>query len=342
MASKINRLFWVLAVSLCFVSCKPPRQADVERYSERQAMMGTFVRMDVCASSEESEKLAGAYKAAWARLREIAWRMNVYDQRSDVAMVNQALEEPARIGADTYGLLQRSARYSEVTGQAFDVTVWPLIRRWRRAAEEQSAPPKEELRELRESLSMAQLEFLPDSRVSRKNDVVQIDLGAVAKGYAVDEAARIFEKEGFRNYYIDAGGDVYAGGRNCKNEKWRIGVQSPFEARKIIRIAALTNQSMATSGNYEQYFIVGEKSYSHIIDPATGYPQETVASASVIAPTAEEADAYATALTVMGADRGAAFIESLGDNYAALIVEKFQNGATIQKMTPSFQRYLLR
>jgi thiamine biosynthesis lipoprotein len=305
-------------------------------------MMGTFVRMDVCASPEEAERIAGAYKSAWDRLREIAWRMNVYDGESDVAAVNRAFDDPARIGADTYGLLQRSARYSEVTGRAFDVTVWPLILRWRRAAEEQIAPAEEELRDLRASLSMARLEFLPDNRVARKNEVVNIDLGAVAKGYAVDEAARIFEKEGFRNYYIDAGGDVYAGGLNCKNEKWRIGVQSPFEKRNIIRVAALTNQSMATSGNYEQYFTVGEKTYSHIIDPATGYPQERVVSASVIAPTAEEADAYATALTVMGAEKGAAFIENLGDNYAALIVEKSQKGEITQKMTKSFQRYLLR
>lgn len=331
-------LFWMCMIFL--TGCSPVGKEPWEKYTERQALMGTFVQIDVCATATQARSLAETYQLAWARLQEISWRMNVYDPRSDVSRVNQSME-PVEIGEDTYALLQRSAQYSRLTGQAFDITVWPLIARWRQAVQEQKVPSEEELKTLRESLSVAQLDFFSGHRVGRKNQVVQIDLGGVAKGYAADEAARILEAGGFFNYYIDAGGDVYASGLNCQQQKWRIGIQSPLDPQAVIRVAALSEQAMATSGNYEQYFQIGEKTYSHIFDPATGYPQEVVVSASVIAPTAEEADAYATALTVLGSQKGVALMERLGEAYGALIVEKHGNGETVQKMTPSFQHYLI-
>lgn len=339
----INKRKWLcLFILLVAAGCSSSGGQKSDRYSEKQAVMGTFMQIDVCANASQSDVLAQAYQKAWHRIKEIAWRMNVYNDRSDVTRLNQAIGVPVELGADTYDLLLRSREYSKNTDRAFDVTVWPLIARWRQAAEQEQDPSESELDLLRQSLSMTQLTFLPESRVARANEIIQIDLGGVAKGYAIDQTAHILTQSGFHDYFIDAGGDVYVSGQNCQGQKWRIGVQNPQESGSVLHVAGLSNQAMATSGYYQQFFKVGDKTYSHIIDPATGYPQENVVSASVIAPTAEEADAYATALTVMGADKAIQFIETLGESYAAFVVEKNVDGDIRQMMSTSFGNYLIR
>ena len=121
---------------------------------------------------------------------------------------------------------------------------------------------------------------------------------------------------------IDAGGDIYVGGRNCENKLWRIGVRDPRDKTKIIDVLELTDSAITTSGDYEQYHEVVGKQWSHIMNPLTGYPQEKVSSATVIAPKASWADALSTALCVLGPQEGIALIEKRGEDFAGLIMIK--------------------
>ena len=143
-------------------------------------------------------------------------------------------------------------------------------------------------------------------------------MGGIAKGYALDEAARILRKSRVQNFHLDAGGDVYVGGKNCDQQLWRIGIRDPKSRDKIIDVVHVTDRAVATSGNYEQYYKVANQKWSHIINTVTGFPQKEVVSSTVIAKSATDADALATAISVLGKSSGIKIIDGLKDDYATL------------------------
>lgn len=300
--------------------------------------MATVVRIEVCMEDRTSDELRPIYDKVWKRLEEIAWRMNVYDDRSDVAKINQAINVPATIGKDTYQLLQQAFAITEKTSGAFDITVWPLIDLWRQSAMIKKWPTSEAIQARQQLTGMSKVQLLANNQVFMALKGVKVDLGGIAKGYAVDEAARILRDQGVVRFFIDAGGDVYGGGYNCLGHPWRIGIKDPRDPSKIMDVVLVQNQSVATSGDYEQYFEINGEQWSHIIDPLSGYPQKGVISASVMAPTSLEADAWATALTVLGAERGTALINAQ-QGYASLILTQDQDGLMQQVAS---RQYLLK
>lgn len=321
--------------------CDQGDKTMLSRYSEQKALMGTTVQIDVCLETSGTDSTNTAYAEIWERLSEIAWRMNVYDAKSDVTKINTAFPDPVAIKPDTYDMLSRSVSYAQQTQDTFLISVWPLIKLWRESQEVQQLPDTARLKEILKLIRLDQLTFLPGYRVARKNDTISLDLGGIAKGYAVDEAARIFRKHGFLNFYIDAGGDIYVGGLNCRGEKWRIGIKDPRDRTRIIETVSVSDQAVTTSGNYEQFLIINGERYSHIIDPSTGYPQKDVVSATVIAPTAEQADVYSTALTVLGGQRGTQLIDAGHSEMASLILVRQADGRVVRSQSRQFQNYLL-
>jgi len=152
----------------------------------------------------------------------------------------------------------------------------------------------------------------------------QLDFSAIAKGYAVDAIGSLLEQHGVRDYLAEIGGEVRGRGRRPDNGKWRVGIEKPSDHavsdRKILMVIELENAGLATSGNYRNYQVQDGKKIAHIIDPATGYPaQNSLLSVSVIAPDVMTADAYATALMVMGLDEGLPFVEARKDLSAYFI-----------------------
>ena len=201
-----------------------------------------------------------------------------------------------------------------------------MINLWKDAADKNVAPNKEDLLTVKDAVRIENIKLLENEKIVLKNKLSRIDLGGIAKGFAVDEAAKIFRAYGFNNFLIDAGGDVYVSGLNCSNKPWRVGIRSPFNNSKIYDIVSLSNAAVTTSGNYERYFDINAQRYSHIIDPQSGYPQERVVSATVIAPSAQEADVLSTALCVLDAKKGIELIDSFGIDHAALIIIKNNAG----------------
>lgn len=312
------------------------------RYTEQKILMGTNVQIDVCLDGDDTTKVAAAYTEIWDRLGEISWRMNVYDPKSDVSKVNGAYPEAVQIEQDTYAMLRRAIVYEKQTRGAFLISVWPLMKLWRSSQESQRVPDEARLREVLTQIRLEELVLLPDFRVARKNRTISLDLGGIAKGYAIDEAARIFREHDFRNFFIDAGGDIYVGGLNCRGEKWRIGIKDPRDRQSIIETVVVSDQAVTTSGNYEQFIMINGERYSHIIDPSSGYPQKDVVSATMIARTAEEADVYSTALTVLGKDRGIQLINEEHPDKACLILVRQPDGRVVRFQSRLFQNYLLK
>jgi len=151
-----------------------------------------------------------------------------------------------------------------------------------------------EIRTAQNSLGVSSLAFLPGNQVRLTKKNVEIDLGGIAKGYALDEGARILRENGFRNFLIDAGGDVFAGGCNCESQPWKIGLRDPRNPQKVLDVLYLSNMAVTTSGDYERYYKISGQRWSHIMNPITGYPSQGILSTTVVAPVAQESDAFST------------------------------------------------
>ena len=339
MREKRNRIGVLLTCGLIFLVLGAYAWKNVSRprrYSETKMLMGTYVQVDVCGSSQN---IMEAYKHVWERLEDIAWRMNVYDERSDVTRINNAQFEPVYVGRDTYYVLERSADFSKATAGAFDITVEPLIELWRTSAGKNILPPQEQIDSVLQAVGSDNVELRSDGRVKLKNPRTKIDLGGIAAGYAVDEAARIFREHQVMDFYIDLGGDMYVGGKNCARRPWRIGIRDPRDRTKIIDVVEASDRAIVTSGNYEKYLEIQGEQWSHIFDPRTGYPQKDVVSATVIAPMAIDADAMATALCVLGGNDGTTYVDSLPEPFASLIIVRQSSGEIQQFPSLRYGKY---
>jgi len=316
----------IFVIVFCaFNGCSQREGLNSNKYRETQVLMGTIVHIDVCQDVQNTQEGMAAYKAAWERLKDIAWRMNVLDERSDVARINNSTGDPVLIGADTYMVLKHSQKYSRNTKGAFDITVWPLINLWKQSAKSNTLPTIEQIQKAQRAIGSNNIQLLPNNLVKRINPGTKIDLGGIAKGYAIDEVARIFRGYGILSFFIDAGGDIYVGGQNCSGKPWRVGIRDPRDRSTILNIVEVVDSAVTTSGNYEKYYTIANERWSHIIDPHSGFPQRNVISATVIAPTAMEADALATALCVLGGKPGTEFMNMLTERHASLIIVKDQS-----------------
>jgi thiamine biosynthesis lipoprotein len=175
------------------------------------------------------------------------------------------------------------------------------------------------------------------SSVGLKDPQAEIDLEGDVQGFASDEVARVLKEEHFHNFMVDAGGEIYAAGTNCAGHAWRIGVQDPDRRDRLMDAVDIGNAAVSTSGDYEKHIVIQGQKWSHIINPLTGYPQSGVASATVIAPTAVEADALSTALCILGPAAGLDLIKELGEGYDALILFRRDKEEYEWHSTPGYE-----
>lgn len=296
------------------------QKKELSEYKETQALFGSYVTIHCLY--DEREDILGVVEEGWRRLKEIQISMNALSVGGYVARINKSGYDGVQVSDDVYRLLKRSLEFSDLTRGAFDITVFPLVELWKNAARSRQFPDETAVTNVKKKVGYQNLKLKNDNIVSFKVSGMKIDLGAIAKGYAVDEVVKIFTKNKIKNFYIDAGGDIYCGGKYKKKKKWTVGVQDPRNKTKIIDVLRIEDAAVTTSGNYERFISLNGKKYSHIIDPVTGYPQDGVISSTVIAPTAEKADALSTALSVMGGKKGIKLINSLSHVEAMIIEDK--------------------
>lgn len=210
-------------------------------------------------------------------------------------------------------VLEASRKVYETTDGAFDPTVGPLVNAWGFGPDKRpDIPDSGKIDSLRALVGFGKVDFSKE-KVS-VGAGVYLDFSAIAKGYAVDLVAEFLENKGFSHYMVEIGGEVRARGQNEQNEFWSIGIENPLvarEERKLLAIVRLKNRSMATSGNYRNFYQFDGRTIAHTIDPRTGYnTSHNLLSASVFANTCMEADAYATAFMVLGPEAAQAIIEA--------------------------------
>lgn len=254
-------------------------------------------------------------------LERINRLMSNYKPDSDISRFNDFdSTEWFKVDPETALVIARSQEISRLSNGAFDITVAPAIDRWKfgpsNLGEEFKIPTEEELQELQSRVGYQMLEVRSDPPAIRKsNPQVSVDLSAIAKGYAVDAVAATLREIGFENFLVEVGGEVYAGGLRDGQQKWRTGVMVPDSASSddYGEVVTLSNQAIATSGDYENFFVVQGRRYSHTIDPTTCRPIENlVASVSIVADDCMTADAVATAVMVLGPEKGMELCQQMG------------------------------
>ena len=307
--------------------------------------MGTSYVVTI-AKPEQVSSLAAIEQALIKRLEEINQSMSTYIADSEISMFNKHTSTTWYPVSQQFATVVAAAQYvSQQSDGAFDITVGALVDMWGfgPSAGVEKMPPTAELRDKLANTSYKLLEVRKQPPALRKHKPgVHIDLSGIAKGYGVDEIARLLEAHGVTNYLVNIGGELRARGTNVQGNKWRVGIKHPLNAETSIKDVTLDG-AIATSGDYYNFRKLGDKKITHHIDPQSGYPLEYYrVSVSVLAPTAMMADAWATALSVLGRDRAYILASELG---LAVYLVSVKND-TVEKAeidarwTPAFSDHL--
>jgi len=257
-----------------------------------------------------------------AELKKVDDEFSMFNSQSIVARLNNG-EQP-ELSNDFIDVFKLARQVSEDTNGAFDITVAPLVNAWGFGFKHQQMPSKEQVDSLRELISYRYV-TLKDKTITMQKPGMMLDFSAIAKCYGVDVVARLLERHDIKNYMVEIGGEITTRGINPERVPWRIGVNKPSEDalnenHELQTILNVTDKSMATSGNYRNFYVKGGKKYAHTIDPKTGYPvQHSLLSATVLTDRCAKADAYATSFMVLGMDGAKKILERHKELMAYLI-----------------------
>lgn len=303
--------------------------------SGHRQVMGTFAR--ILAVGDSKAACTDAVEAAFEQIHRINDLMNDYDPNSPLSALNQtAFTAPITVDEDTFNVLTAAIEYSTLSDGAFDVTIGPVVKLWRKAKTASKAPTEIELQKAQSVVGYKNLLLDAKNRTVRfAKEGMALDLGGIAKGYAIDKAIQTLQDAGLLGGMVDIGGDLRCFGIPAnRNKHWLIGLQDPAGADGILMTLNMDDRAVATSGDYRRFVIIDGQKHSHILNPQTADSAKDLSSVTIIAPTAIRADALATAVTVLGKEKGMKLIETLTDTEAFLIdantPEQIQNtpGAT--------------
>ena len=241
--------------------------------------------------------------------------MSTYIDDSELSKINQSQSlDWIPISPELYEVISSALEISRLTDGAYDITIGSLVNLWGFGPGDlPEGVPEDEIINIALKMTGYQQIELQDNPYALKKYFpdIYLDLSGIAKGYAVDRLYFYLEQQNISDFLVDIGGEVKSNGTKTNHQKWRIGIEKPVvDAREIQRVITLTNEAMATSGDYRNYVVHNGTRYSHTIDPRTGYPVlHSLLSVSVLHESAMIADALATALLVMGPDKGIEFAE---------------------------------
>lgn len=234
--------------------------------------------------------------------------LSKHREDGEVAVINQQGSGPA--SQELVRLVRLASRLSAETDGAFDITVGPLISLWNHCAAEGRWPSDDEIRQRLDMVDWRQVVSSSRGTITLKHKNMSIDLGGIAKGFIADQAALKLKSQGVKRGIVDAGGDLVLF-NSVGEEPFRIGVKNPNQPEALFAVINIDSGAVVTSGCYERYVVVQDKRVCHIVDPRTGMPVEELASVTIVAEEAATADAIATAVMVLGIEKGQALINSL-------------------------------
>ena len=293
----------------------------LKEYSIQSKLMGSAFEFIVLAEN----KTAGDHwlNESIRETKRIESLLTEFDESSQTSFINRnAGIRTVTIDKEVYELIERSNRISRLCDGAFDISAGVLKKLYNFRGENFTLPDHNKIKEALSKTGYQKIELSPPDKVYLSTIGMRIGFGAIGKGYAADQVKKLLQKNGVSSGVINASGDLTAWGNRANGEPWKTGIAHPDNPSEIIVWLPVNELSVATSGNYIQYFDVNGVRYSHNIDPKTGYPVTGIKSVSIISPCAELSDALATAVTVMGVNNGLHFINQLPQTHAIIVDEK--------------------
>ena len=316
---------YLIATALCFLSsgCEGKREHLIQGRT-----MGTTYHIKIVTDYFQS--VSGLKEKIEKRLVDINASMSTYQKNSEISRFNKFNQtgRQFKISEDFYHVMKTAQAIYRLSDGAWDGTVNPLVDLWGfgRGGSKNEIPSEGEVLALLSDIGFDNIVIQDPGYLLKKHASVTLDLSSIAKGYGVDQVADTIRKDGFQNYLVEIGGEVFASGTNKDGKFWRIGINRPQPDAAfddVYKVVDLQNKAFATSGDYRNFFVADGIRYSHIIDPRTGYPiSNGVVSVTIIADTCTFADGLATAIMVMSPGRGLDLINRLDAVEGLIIVER--------------------
>jgi thiamine biosynthesis lipoprotein len=321
------RIISLTAILLSAVA-SPKAQLSGRAITFRTQTMGTWGSLTI-VSSDSAATAPLAYQSLQA-LHHVDSLMSNWTSTSEIARINrEARHGPIPIHPEVVDVLEVAYDVAVRSHGAFDITVEPLVRLWGFLGGTPRVPDQIEIDAILGRIGHDQTHFDPTAgTIAFARDDIRIDLGGVAKGYAVDLAAQLLRQAGAVNALVDLSGNMVALGDAVSHKGWTVGVRDPRGILDYVARVTIRNEAIATSGDYEQFVAKNDQRYGHILDPRTGWSATGLGSVTVICADAIRADAWATALFVLGPEGGPSLARS-DDQIAAVFVQLVENGKDI-------------
>ncbi len=283
---------------------------NLERFEFQQPHMGTLFAITLYAPNQFTAQAAA--EAAFAKVAALNAMMTDYDPESELMrLCQQPTGQPTAVSRELFAVLHEAVRIAELTDGAFDPTIGPVVRLWRRARRTETLPASQQLAEAHVRVGWQKLQLDAKTQtVTLLAPNMQLDLGGIAKGYAADQALAVLREHGITRALVAASGDIAVGNPPPGQRTWRVSIGTPFQREGEARTLLLRNAAVSTSGDSEQFVVINGTRYSHIVDPRTGLGLTNRCQVSVIAPHATQTDAFATAVSILGAEQGRKLIQS--------------------------------
>jgi FAD:protein FMN transferase len=322
----------VLYLTLGTSALLPRASSDSLHHAAASRMsMACLYSIDAYAASEE-QTIGKALEAALDEVDRIDRLMSHYKPESPLSTINrEAAHHPVALDPELFAFIKRSMEYSQQSGGAFDITVGPLMKAWGFFRGDGHLPNPDELTAARARVGARHVRLDEGARTIRfDTDGVQLDLGGIAKGYAVDRVVEILRQRQITAALVSAGGStVYGLGTPPGRAGWTVSIQDPVDSRKTAHEVLLNNRSVSVAGSSEKSFAVGGIRYSHIMDPRSGQPVQGILSVAVLTATGTDGDALDDALFVLGPEKSRAYLQHHRDAEALFFLPDTHGGWTM-------------
>ena len=313
----------------------------LKRFEATQPHMGTPFTIVLHAPDQATAD--NGFAAAFARIKALDERLSDYKAESELSLLSAAAptKRPVPLSEDLFRVLVEAQKFSTASDGAFDVTVGPLTKLWRRSRRQKQLPAPEALQDALAAVGYKQLRLDARSRTAQLlKPNMRLDLGGIGQGFAADEALAELRKLGLTRALVNASGDIMAGDAPPGEAGWKIGIAPLSPAEPPSRFLMVANRAVSTSGDAFQFVEIDGRRYSHIVDPRTGLGLSTRASVTIVAPNCTTADALATAVCVLGPAKGMQLVATNADVACLFVHVEMDEAKT--KASPGFERFIVR
>ncbi|MDO4941235.1 MAG: FAD:protein FMN transferase [Lachnospiraceae bacterium] len=327
MKKKIYMILVLMVSTFCLTACGGSGTESLNQSKEDQAessidvdAMDTY--MTLRAYGENRDDALDAAKTEIERLDDM-W--SVGNEKSEVSVLNK--EKQITASNETVELIECAQKISEETDGAFDITIYPLMDLWGFTTQKYHVPKDAEIvKILKKHIGMDKVIVEKESNTVTLLDGAQIDLGGIAKGFASQSVAQIFEEYQISHGIISLGGNVQAIGKKPDGSRWKVGIESPNDHFDMVGTYEAKDEAVITSGGYERYFEEDGKTYHHILDPKTGKPADSdLVSVTIVSKAGMKADCLSTTLFVLGKDKSINYWKEHKDEFDFILVDQEDN-----------------